>query len=127
MKNILFGILAMISVFLISCNSSENKTAGVTVTQFKTGDIVPNDQVCMVNNAYMGKKQLEVVHDGKTYYGCCENCQIRIPKEENARMAYDPVSNKLIDKATAVIAVSDKNDNVVYFENKTNYKAFFNK
>ncbi|SHK24356.1 hypothetical protein SAMN05444371_1542, partial [Epilithonimonas mollis] len=53
--------------------------------------------------------------------------KLRIPQEENARMAYDPISHQLIDKATAIIAISDKNDNVVYFENKANYKAFFNK
>ena len=133
MKNLAFGIMAVLAVFLYSCNSPEtNKNAavvnaGVTNNQPKTGDLVPNDEVCMVNNAYMGKKQLEVKHDGKTYYGCCENCKLRIPQEENARMAYDPISHQLIDKATAIIAISDKNDNVVYFENKANYEAFFNK
>ena len=123
MKNILLGILAFVAVFL----NSKAETTQITNAQFKTGDIVPHDQVCMVNNAYMGKKQLEVKHDGKTYYGCCENCKLRIPQEENARMAYDPISHQLIDKATAIIAISDKNDNVVYFENKANYEAFFNK
>lgn len=127
MKNILLGILAFASVFLVSCNNTKAEATQKAVTQFTTGDIVPNDQVCMVNNAFMGKKQLEVQHEGKTYYGCCENCQLRIPEEENARMAYDPISKKLIDKATAIIAISDKNDNVVYFENKTNYETFFNK
>ena len=126
MKNILLGILAFISVFLVSCNNSKSGTTQIVVPQFKTGDIVPHDQVCMVNNAYMGKKQMEVKHDGKTYYGCCENCKLRIPQEENARMAYDPISHKLIDKATAIIAISDKNDNVSYFENQANYEAFFN-
>ena len=125
MKNIILGILALLSVLLFSCNNPKSENTPAAVTAFTTGDIVPNDQVCMVNNAYMGKKQLEVQHEGKTYYGCCENCQVRIPQEENARMAYDPVSNQLIDKATAIIAISDKNDNVVYFENKANYEAYF--
>ena len=127
MKNILLGILAFVAVFLVSCTNSKAETTQITNAQFKTGDIVPHDQVCMVNNAYMGKKQLEVKHDGKTYYGCCENCKLRIPQEENARMAYDPISKNMIDKATAIIAISDKNDNVVYFENKANYEAFFDK
>ena len=126
MKNILLGILAFVAVFLVSGTNSNAETTQITNAQFKPGDIVPHDQVCMVNNAYMGKKQLEVKHDGKTYYGCCENCKLRIPQEENARMAYDPISHQLIDKATAIIAISDKNDNVVYFENKANYEAFFN-
>ena len=127
MKNILLGILAFIAVFLVSCNNSKAENTQIAVAKYTTGDIVPNDEVCMVNNAYMGKKQLEVQHEGKTYYGCCENCKLRIPQEENARMAYDPISHQLIDKATAIIAISDKNDNVVYFENKANYEAFFNK
>lgn len=125
MKNILLGILAFASVILVSCNNPQTANTHTAVTAFTIGDIVPNDQVCMVNNAYMGKRQLEVQHEGKTYYGCCENCQVRIPQEESARMAYDPVSNKMIDKATAVIAISDKNDNVVYFEDKANYEVFF--
>ena len=127
MKNILLGILAFIAVFLVSCNNSKAENTQIAVAKFTTGDIVPNDEVCMVNNAYMGKKQLEVKHDGKTYYGCCENWKLRIPQEEKARMAYDPISHQLIDKANAIIAISDKNDNVVYFENKANYEAFFNK
>ncbi|QFG53439.1 hypothetical protein [Chryseobacterium sp.] len=127
MKNILLGILAFASVILVSCNNPQTDNTHTAVTAFTIGDIVPNDQVCMVNNAYMGKRQLEVQHEGKTYYGCCENCQVRIPQEESARMAYDPVSNKMIDKATAVIAISDKNDNVVYFEDKANYEVFFKK
>ena len=98
MKNILLGILAFVAVFLVSCTNSKAENTQITNAQFKTGDIVPHDQVCMVNNAYMGKKQLEVKHDGKTYYGCCENCKLRIPQEENARMAYDPISHQLIDK-----------------------------
>ena len=127
MKNILLGILAFVAVFLVSCTNSKAENTQITNAHFKTGDIVPHDQVCMVNNAYMGKKQLEVKHDGKTYYGCCENCKLRIPQEENARMAYDPISHQLIDKATANTPPPDKNDNVVYFENKANYEAFFNK
>ena len=114
MKNILLGILAFVAVFLVSCTNSKAENTQITNAQFTTGDIVPHDQVCMVNNAYMGKKQLEVKHDGKTDYGCCKNCKLRIPQEENARMAYDPISHQLINKATAIIAISDKNDNVMY-------------
>src|SRR5690606_25327537 len=126
MKNILLGILAFVAVFLVSCTNSKAETTQIAVAKFTTGDIVPHDQVCMVNNAYMGKKQLEVKHDGKTYYGCCENCKLRIPQEENARMAYDPISHQLIDTATETIAIYDKSDHVVYFDNKQNLEPFFN-
>lgn len=133
MKNLAFGIMAVLAVFLYSCNSPEtNKNAavvnaGVTNNQPKTGDLVPNDEVCMVNNAYMGKKQLEVKYDGKVYYGCCADCQNKIPTQESARTATDPVSKKPVDKATAIIAISDQNDGVLYFENQSNYTTFFNK
>ena len=48
----------------------------------------------MVNDAYMGKKQIEVPHDGKTYYGCCEMCVERIPKDKSVREATDPFSGE---------------------------------
>ncbi|HEY0370916.1 MAG TPA: hypothetical protein VGD79_02890, partial [Thermoanaerobaculia bacterium] len=31
--------------------------------------------VCMVNEQAMGKDQIPVEVDGKTYYGCCEMCK----------------------------------------------------
>ena len=74
MKNILLGILAFVAVFLVSCTNSKAENTQITNAQFKTGDIVPHDQVCMVNNAYMGKKQLEVQHDGKT--SVCEKTSV---------------------------------------------------
>ncbi|WP_313501146.1 hypothetical protein [Kaistella carnis] len=133
MKNLAFGIMAVLAVFLYSCNSPETDknaavvNAGVTNNQPKIGDLVHNDEVCMVNNAYMGKKQLEVKYDGKVYYGCCADCQNKIPTQESARTATDPVSKKPVDKATAIIAISDQNDGVLYFENQSNYTTFFNK
>lgn len=48
----------------------------------------------MVNDAYMGKKQIEVPHDGKTYYGCCKMCVERIPKDKSVREATDPFSGE---------------------------------
>ncbi len=35
---------------------------------------LPKDLVCMVNDAYMGKKQLPIKFEGRMYYGCCEMC-----------------------------------------------------
>lgn len=125
--------MAIFALFLNSCKKSETKMPPETeITpagneQPKVGDIVPNDKVCMVNNAYMGKKQLEVKYAGKTYYGCCENCQKKIPTDETARTAYDPISKKPVDKSVAIIAKSDANDAVLYFENEANYKKYFNK
>ncbi|SEG04785.1 hypothetical protein SAMN05421847_1386 [Halpernia humi] len=133
MKNLIFGIMAIFALFLTSCKKSETATpaktemASASNEQPKVGDIVPNEKVCMVNNAYMGKKQLEVKYNGKTYYGCCADCQKKIPTDETARTAYDPISKNPVDKSVAIIAKSDENDAVLYFENEANYKEYFQK
>lgn len=139
MKNlkIVLGV-SILSVFVLT--SCQNKTEEPAVTAheeqmsdmmqpsqtmaYNVGDKVPNKQVCMVNNAYMGKDQFEVPYDGKTYYGCCNMCVERIPNDETARKATDPFTGKEIDKANAYIVLKDQQGNVDYFENEENYKKF---
>ncbi|WP_286513118.1 hypothetical protein [Empedobacter falsenii] len=139
MKNlkIVLGVSILCVFALTSC---QNKTEEPTVTAheehmsdmmqpsqtmaYNVGDKVPNKQVCMVNNAYMGKDQFEVPYDGKTYYGCCNMCVERIPNDETARIAKDPFTGKEIDKADAYIVLKDQQGNVDYFENEENYKKF---
>lgn len=94
------------------------------VPSYQIGDQVPHDLVCMVNNAYMGKKQFEVPFDGKTYYGCCNMCVERIPVDKDARTAVDPYSSKSIDKSEAYIVLVGGQGQVAYFENEENYKNF---
>lgn len=128
MKTTLITLLALISFTLYSCNNPKAEPTPIvtsTTTQPSIGAVVPNETVCMVNNAYMGKKQFEVDFEGKTYYGCCEDCKRKIPQQENARIAIDPVSGNEVDKAVAVIAIKDSYDNVLYFENEENYKTYF--
>ena len=139
MKNlkIVLGV-SILSIFALT--SCQNKTEEPAVTAheeqmsdmmqpsqtmaYNVGDKVPNKQVCMVNNAYMGKDQFEVPYDGKTYYGCCNMCVERIPNDETARKAKDPFTGKEIDKANAYIVLKDQQGNVDYFENEENYKKF---
>jgi len=118
------GILLFASILFMSCNlSTKNETVEENTTGVpQIGDHVPNNLVCMVNNAYMGVPQLEVPFEGKTYYGCCEMCQERIPKEKKARVAVDPSSLKDVDKAEAYIVLIGENGEVAYFENEKNYK-----
>ncbi|MGO1243912.1 MAG: hypothetical protein ACTMH4_07515 [Sphingobacterium sp.] len=130
MKIMLFALV--VSTVLTSCNGNSNETAKVAeqlVTEsnqksFNKGDIVPSDLVCMVNDEYMGKKQFEVSFEGKTYYGCCQMCKERIPKDQSVRMAIDPLSKKQIDKATALIAITGDRGEVSYFENKATYTNY---
>lgn len=101
------------------------KVQSVTSTgKYKKGDHVPNETVCMVNNAYMGKKQIEVPHGGKIYYGCCAMCVERIPNDQTVREAVDPLTGKKVDKANAYIVMISDEGEVAYFENEENYKKF---
>lgn len=140
MKNLWILIVSVLLVLIASCSenisqqsdsSTENFTHRTPTVQlaagtsYKKGDIVPNNEVCMVNDAFMGKKQIEVNYNGKLYYGCCEMCQKRIPQDESVRIAIDPISKKPLDKAKAVIAITGDKSEVSYFENEANYYAFF--
>ncbi|MDR6547751.1 YHS domain-containing protein [Chryseobacterium rhizosphaerae] len=104
--------------------STTKKMQPVASGKYAKGDKVPNETVCMVNNAYMGKKQIEVPHNGKIYYGCCEMCVERIPKDKTVREAVDPYTGKTVDKANAYIVVISDEGEVAYFENEENYKKF---
>jgi YHS domain-containing protein len=91
---------------------------------YAVGDRVPNNQVCMVNNVYMGKDQFVVPFEGKTYYGCCNMCTERLPKDATVRSAKDPLTGAEVDKANAFIVLTDANGTVAYFQNEANYKKF---
>jgi YHS domain-containing protein len=75
--------------------------------------------VCMINEHAMGKDQIPVEVEGKTYYGCCEMCKKALAENADKRMAKDPVSGKQVDKATAIIAAQE-DGRVFYFENDEN-------
>ena len=124
------AIAIMTLVVFIACNSGTNNSEDTEVTANRTpqvGDQVPNNLVCMVNNAYMSVPQLEVPYEGKTYYGCCEMCQERIPKEKEARIAVDPYSLKDVDKADAYIVLVGDQGQIAYFESEKNYKELIAK
>ena len=98
----------------------------LSLSAFAAGD-VPNGPltkvdpktVCMVNEMAMGKEQIPVEVDGKTYYGCCEMCKNTLATNDEKRVAKDPISGKVVDKATAVIAANEEG-RVFYFENDAN-------
>ncbi|WP_228458122.1 hypothetical protein [Chryseobacterium schmidteae] len=130
------SIAALAAVLLISCESkkpeitakaTENNESTKQMVQNnnpKKGKNVPKNMVCMVNDTYMGKEQIEVLFEGKIYYGCCNMCKEKIPKDARARYAIDPHSLKKISKADAYIVVIGNNNEVAYFENEGNYQKF---
>lgn len=54
------------------------------------GEPVSHNLVCMVNNMYMGNKQIAVPVSNKTYYGCCQKCVKDLNTDESTRFAVDP-------------------------------------
>lgn len=89
----------------------------------QTWKIVPNKEVCMVTNTHFEKPQIPVEQNGKTYYGCCENCKATLQSDASSRQATDPVSKKSVDKARATIAANEEGG-VMYFENKQNFERY---
>ena len=72
----------------------------------------------------MGKLQIPVPVNGKTYYGCCEMCVDKLNNIESARIAIDPFSGNQVDKSEAFIVVTNPQGAVAYFESEANYSAF---
>ncbi len=79
--------------------------------------------VCMVNDTYMGKAQIPVEVDGKTYFGCCPACKERLANEPGVRTALDPVTGETVDKATAVLA-QDASGTVHYFASAQHLRSY---
>lgn len=125
-----YAVLTIVaSIFFVACQSGTTNDTSIETANStpQVGDHVPNNLVCMVNNAYMGMPQLEVEYEGRTYYGCCDMCQERIPKEKEARIAIDPYSLKDVDKSEAYIVLVGDQGQVAYFENKKNYQELIAK
>ena len=79
--------------------------------------------VCMITEHAMGKPQIPVVVDGKTYYGCCDMCKKTLATDASKRVATDPQSGAEVDKAVAVIA-EDADGKIFYFANEKNLTAY---
>jgi len=86
--------------------------------------LIPDaNQVCMVNNQFMGRDQIPMQFEDRTYYGCCAGCVTRIQSDPSVRVATDPVTGHQVDKATAVMA-QDSEGNVQYFESQGSFAQF---
>jgi YHS domain-containing protein len=132
-----FSAFAIIGImFLSGCNSREKEKVQTAQTEvnpvaesavkaehkYEIGDQVPNDLVCMVNDAYMAKAQIPIGVNGKIYYGCCNMCIETLNEKETARMAVDPVTGEAVDKSEAFIILLNKNGAVAYYQSEATYK-----
>ncbi|KAB2898885.1 MAG: hypothetical protein F9K40_10905 [Kofleriaceae bacterium] len=132
MARILFTLVLTLAAGLVSActkdsgdGSSQAAASPATSHELANGLTHVDDPslVCMVNNTYMGKAQIPVEVEGKTYFGCCPMCKERLANEPDTRTAVDPVTGAKVDKATAVIA-KDADGNVLYFANETNLRSY---
>lgn len=80
-------------------------------------------QVCMVNDQFMGRVQIPVEVEGRTYYGCCAMCKDKLTQQPAMRTARDPVTGEMVDKAKAVI-VQDASGKVMYFASEDSLRRY---
>lgn len=80
-------------------------------------------QVCMINDQFMGKPQIPVVVEGRTYYGCCAMCKDKLTQQPASRLARDPVTGQEVDKARAVI-IQDTSGKVMYFASEDTLRRY---
>ena len=112
---------------LSGCESSSpaQPAAVVQPAQLPAGFVRVADasQVCMVNDQYMGKPQIPIAVDGRTYYGCCPMCKDRLANEPASRLGKDPVTGNDVDKSVAIM-VKDTSGKIFYFENEDSLRRY---
>ena len=103
--------VALLLLLSVSAFAGENATPSGKLSRVET------KTVCMINEHAMGKEQIPIEIEGRTYYGCCDMCKKALAADAAKRVAVDPVSGKQVDKATAVIAAQG-DGRVFYFESE---------
>lgn len=98
--------------------SAASSTAASSLTL-----VTDRSLVCMVNNQFMGRPQIPIEVDGRTYFGCCEMCKGRLGSDPTSRVATDPVTRNTVDKATATIGRTS-DGRTFYFENEQTFAAY---
>ena len=116
-----FFVIAVIGI--IAYNVWNNTPPSTWVSM---DEQLPNNKICMVNNAYMGIDQIEVPAGGKMYYGCCEMCVDKLNNNtDSVRYGIDPLTGDPVDKAHAYIVLKSKaTSEVYYFESEKTYQKF---
>jgi YHS domain-containing protein len=79
--------------------------------------------VCMVNDQFMGRPQIPVAVEGRTYFGCCENCKTKLATDPTSRTGVDPVTGAPVDKATAIVG-QQPDGKVLYFASEDTFARY---
>lgn len=114
-----------LAVLLAACRDAPTPpTATSTVAASSSiTRVTASGLVCMVNDRFMGSEQIPVSVDGKTYYGCCAACKDKLQNNAAVRTAVDPVTQRPVDKAVAVIGKTDSGK-VLYFESADTFARY---
>lgn len=116
-KKLLFLAITLAIIGTVASLENVSSETATSVSE------VDSKYVCMVTNKLFPNTQIPVEVADKTYYGCCEMCKAQLAENPSKRVATDPVSGNIVDKADAVIGAA-QNGSVYYFENKANLDSF---
>ena len=130
-KRIAILVTGIVLLGFVSCNT-QNKKTNETSVEVKTTEVKTKKEaklktslVCFVNNKFMGIDQFPVEFEGKTYFGCCPDCVVKLKTIREVRYSLDPLTGVEVDKALAYIVIAPHgNNDVLYFESKDNYLKF---
>lgn len=130
-KRVMISIGVVIFVLAIGFYGFMFKEEHAKTNAYKSfiGVVVPDSMVCMVSGEIKHKAINPIELEGKTYWGCCGQCETKLKyNTKNARMAKDPISEKLISKADAYIRINPENNRkVMFFESEANYNEYLKK
>jgi YHS domain-containing protein len=119
------AFLALLAACQRTTEAGASAGGGATHVETRAAGGIEPSQVCFINNKYMGKPQIPVTIDGKTYYGCCPGCATTLRTDPSSRVATDPYSGATVDKASAFIARNPAEpDGVLYFESAATFAAY---
>jgi hypothetical protein len=119
MVTILFGVSFLV---LTSCSGQEQPMVNKADPPVQENGL-RQGYVCMVDNSLKDSLLIPIVVDDITYYGCCAPCIELLESDTTYHYATDPVSGKIISKATAVMALRPGSEwEVEYFESVSTLK-----
>ncbi len=113
------GILTLVMGLVFVMGLSGTAKAEGSADRYKVDPSI----VCMVTDNVMGKPQIPIEVEGKTYYGCCKNCVGTLKGDPSIRAAKDPFSGKMVDKSSAFI-LEGPDGEAIYFESALTASKF---
>lgn len=115
--------------YLASVRMEALKTKNAVPENIATGPAsawltrVDASKVNMTANRFENEAQQSVVLDGKTYFVASAAHAENLKLNPSTRFANDPISNKAVDKADAVI-YADASGRTYYFESEQSFNSF---